>query len=309
MRKQISIFALTNTGSLVKHITVSGTFIFCLSFFIFISLVSFGFLLYDYVTAKQIAVNAYLIERKNSVQQEEIFEQRKQIQSLADKIEALRTKLISLKKFEKKIRVIANIEKTDEQNDFSGVGGSNPELFDTRIQVTKKHNSLIREMHEQLEEFDHAAEIQKNDFALLAEKLEHQQNILASTPAIRPIAEGWISSKFGYRISPFTGRKELHKGIDFATRKGDPIFATADGIVIFSGSKGLLGKAIIIDHGHGMSTRYGHACKILKKRGDRVKKGDIIALVGSTGRSTGPHVHYEVRLNGIPVNPEKFVLN
>ncbi len=309
MRKQISIFALTNTGSSVKHISVSETFIFCLSFFILVGLVSFGFLLYDYVTAKQIAVNAYNLERKNSVQQNEIFEQRKQIQNLADKIEAFNTKLTSLKKFEKKIRGIANIEKSDDLNDFLGVGGSNPEILNTRVQVTKKHNSLIREMHEQLEQFDHAVEIQKNDFETLAKKLEHQQNILASTPAIRPISKGWISSKFGYRVSPFTGRKELHKGIDFATRKGAPIFATADGLVIFSGIKGGLGKAVIIDHGHGMSTRYGHACKLLKKRGDRVKKGDIIALVGSTGRSTGSHVHYEVRLNGISVNPDKFILN
>ena len=309
MRKQISIFALSNTGSSLKHITVSGTFIFFLSFFIIIGLVSFGFVLYDYVSAKKIAVNANNFERKNSVQQDEIFEQRRQIQNLAHKIEALKTKLISLKKFAKKIRVIANIEKTDEQNDFFGVGGSNPGILDAQIQVTKKHNSLIREMHGQLEQFDHAAEIQKKDFETLSKKLEEQQNLLASTPAIRPIAKGWISSKFGYRVSPFTGRKEFHKGLDLATRQGDPIFATADGLVTFAGTKGLLGKTIVIDHGHGMVTRYGHAYKLLKKRGDRVKRGDIIALIGSTGRSTGSHVHYEVRLNGISVNPEKFILN
>ena len=309
MRKQISIFALSNTGSSVKHITVSGAFIFFLSFFIIIGLVSFGFVFYDYVTVRKIAVNAGNFERKNFVQQEEISEQRKQIQNLAHKIEALKTKLVSLKKFEKKIRVIANIEKTDEQNDFFGVGGSNPEILDAQIQVTKKHNSLIREMHEQLEQFDHAAETQKKDFKTLFKKLEEQQNLLASTPAIRPIDKGWISSKFGYRVSPFTGRKEFHRGLDLATRQGDPIFATADGLVTFSGTKGLLGKTIVIDHGHGMVTRYGHIYKILKKRGDRVKRGDIIALVGSTGHSTGPHVHYEVRLNGISVNPEKFILN
>ncbi|MCD6224997.1 MAG: M23 family metallopeptidase [Deltaproteobacteria bacterium] len=164
-------------------------------------------------------------------------------------------------------------------------------------------------MHEQLEQFDHAAETQKKDFKTLFKKLEEQQNLLASTPAIRPIDKGWISSKFGYRVSPFTGRKEFHRGLDLATRQGDPIFATADGLVTFSGTKGLLGKTIVIDHGHGMVTRYGHIYKILKKRGDRVKRGDIIALVGSTGHSTGPHVHYEVRLNGISVNPEKFILN
>jgi murein DD-endopeptidase MepM/ murein hydrolase activator NlpD len=101
----------------------------------------------------------------------------------------------------------------------------------------------------------------------------------------------------------------LHKGLDIAARKGTPILATADGIVTFAGKKGLLGKTIVIDHGHGMKTRYGHNHKLLKKRGDRVKRWEPIALMGSSGRSTGPHTHYEVHLNGVPVNPEKYILN
>jgi murein DD-endopeptidase MepM/ murein hydrolase activator NlpD len=309
MRKQISIFALCSTGSPVKRITVSGTVILWLSFFIVTGLLSFGFGLYDYITAKKKAVSADQFEKKVSLQQHEISDQRKQIQNLAHKIENLKTQLTELKKFEKKIRVIANIKETDEHNMPLGIGGSNPELLNAQLQVTKQHDSLIREMHEQLEQINRAAETQKKDFELVAEKLEEQQNLLASTPAIRPIAEGWISSRFGYRISPFTGRKEFHKGLDIATRQGSPVFATADGLVTFAGSKGLLGKSVIIDHGHGMATRYGHLSKLLKKRGDRVNRGDIIALVGSTGRSTGPHVHYEVRLNGVSVNPEKFILN
>jgi murein DD-endopeptidase MepM/ murein hydrolase activator NlpD len=138
--------------------------------------------------------------------------------------------------------------------------------------------------------------------------LEEKRNLLASTPSILPTV-GIISSGFGYRISPFTGKREMHKALDIATSKGSPIVATADGIITFAGSKGLLGNTVLIDHGHGISTRYAHCYKILKKRGDIVKRGDIIARVGNTGRSTGPHLHYEVRINNIQVNPEKYILD
>jgi murein DD-endopeptidase MepM/ murein hydrolase activator NlpD len=144
--------------------------------------------------------------------------------------------------------------------------------------------------------------------AKLFETLEGQRNLLASTPAIRP-SSGWMTSRFGYRTSPFTGRKEFHKGVDIANRKGTAILATADGIVSFAGQKGAMGNIVVIDHGHGLVTRYAHLSKALKKRGEAVKRGDIIAQMGNSGRSTGPHLHYEVQLNGVPVNPAKYILN
>jgi len=140
------------------------------------------------------------------------------------------------------------------------------------------------------------------------ESLKNQKIFLASTPAIRP-AKGWVTSKFGYRKSPFTGKKSFHSGYDIANKKGTPVFATADGLVVFSKTKGYLGKAVILDHGHGIVTRYGHLSKIIAKKGTLVKRGDLIGLIGSTGRTTGSHVHYEVRLNGVPVNPAKYILN
>ena len=130
------------------------------------------------------------------------------------------------------------------------------------------------------------------------------------TPAeIRPVKGGWISSRFGRRKSPFTGRPEMHSGYDIAAHKGTKIVATAGGTVSYTGKKRLMGKIVVIDHGNGIVTRYGHCSKILKKKGDSVKRGDVIALEGDTGRSTGPHVHYEVRLNGVAINPERFIFN
>ena len=166
----------------------------------------------------------------------------------------------------------------------------------------------MREMHRQVDELNTVSQRQENRFGRLLDKLEGQRNLLASTPAIRPTV-GWMTSRFGHRISPFTGRKEFHKGIDIAHRHGTAILATADGIVSFAGKKGAMGNVLVIDHGHGMITRYAHLSKPLKERGEKVKRGDIIAQMGSSGRSTGPHLHYEVHLNGVPVNPSQYILN
>jgi len=243
---------------------------------------------------------------------EEIRLQRKQIQDFATEINALKAQLLALNHFEKKIRIIANIEKSNESGNIFGVGGSIPEDLDAQIPLKEKHNSLMRDMHEQIEQLSRASGSQQDEFASLLRSLEDQQNLLASTPAIRPVSRGvksWVTSRFGYRKSPFTSRREFHKALDIAARQGTPILATADGVVTFSGKKGLLGQTIVIDHGHGMVTRFGHISKLLKKRGEKVKRWETIALMGNTGRSTGPHVHYEVRLNGMPVNPEKYILN
>jgi murein DD-endopeptidase MepM/ murein hydrolase activator NlpD len=234
--------------------------------------------------------------------------QREQIQEFAEEISTLKTKLVALNDFEKKIRIIANIESTEEQDNLFGIGGSIPEDLDTQIPLTQKHNSLMREMHEQVGQLHLATHNQDQNFDTLLKRLQDQQNLLASTPVVRP-CPGWTTSSFGYRISPFTGRREFHKGFDIANRKGTPITATADGMIAFAGPKGLLGNTVVVDHGHGMVTRYGHLEKVMVKRGTPVKRGDTIGLMGNTGRSTGPHVHYEVHLNGIPVNPDKYILN
>jgi murein DD-endopeptidase MepM/ murein hydrolase activator NlpD len=282
------------------------------SVFIIGCLISFGYVVYDYFQLKQ--TMAHMQTRAVHLTNElgEIQSQRKQIQEFASEINSLKGHLVSLNNFEKKIRIIANIEKTDDSNNIFGVGGSIPEDLDARLPLMEKHNSLMRDMHEQIDELNRASIHQKGEFESLLKSLEDQQNLLASTPAIRPISRGeksWVTSSFGYRRSPFTGQREFHQGFDISTRMGTPILATAEGVVTFVGKKGLLGKTVIIDHGHGMVTRYGHCLKFLKKRGEKVKRWEPIALVGNTGRSTGPHVHYEVRLNGIPVNPYKYILN
>ena len=305
MRKKISLVILSNSGSSVRQLTISTAF---LRIFAIVCVVSFCFLGYDYYQLKATHVNSLNTLEKLTSASDEVVQQRKQIQEFAGEISDLKSKLIALNNFEKKIRIIANIEKKDGQDGLFGVGGSIPEDLDTQIPLTQAHNSLLRDMHEQVDQLQAASINQNQGFETLFKYLNDQQNLLASTPAVRP-CQGWTTSRFGYRKSPFTGRREFHKGLDIANREGSPIIATADGVVVSTGPKGLLGNMVRIDHGHGMVTRYGHLSKMLVKRGQAVKRGDKIALMGNTGRSTGPHLHYEIHLNGIPVNPQKYILN
>ncbi len=138
--------------------------------------------------------------------------------------------------------------------------------------------------------------------------LEGQLARLASTPSRRPTA-GSLSSTFGTRVDPFTGLAQFHAGIDFSADVGTPVFATGDATVILAGRNAAFGNTLELDHGHGLTTRFAHLSRIDVREGQRVKRGELIGAVGNTGRSTGPHLHYEVHLRGVPQNPERFLLD
>jgi murein DD-endopeptidase MepM/ murein hydrolase activator NlpD len=149
---------------------------------------------------------------------------------------------------------------------------------------------------------------------LSGSQLSALENVLLSRqlgqeihPEGRPVSAGYISSGFGERVDPFTGGEEFHEGIDFAAPQGTGIRAVAAGVVTWAGPRGAFGNMIQIDHGNGYATRYGHAFKVLVHVGETVQRGDVIGLVGTTGRSTGPHVHFEVLQNGREVNPARFI--
>ena len=142
----------------------------------------------------------------------------------------------------------------------------------------------------------------------LEEHFDHQAQRIASTPSLWPVpgATG-ISSKYGMRTHPVTGQRAMHWGIDIGAAKGAPIVSTADGMVIFSGEKSTFGKVVVIDHGFGYTTFYGHCSSLEKQRGERVKRGDTIARVGRSGRTTSTHLHYEVRVDGAALDPLEFI--
>jgi murein DD-endopeptidase MepM/ murein hydrolase activator NlpD len=135
-----------------------------------------------------------------------------------------------------------------------------------------------------------------------------QQSVLKDMlPNSSPIGAAYNSSSYGWRIDPFNGNKAFHEGLDFTANTGTPIRAAADGIVSVAELTHAYGNMVKIDHGAGLETRYAHASKLMVKAGERVVKGQVVALVGSTGRSTGPHLHYEIRLNGNPLDPRQYL--
>jgi murein DD-endopeptidase MepM/ murein hydrolase activator NlpD len=142
----------------------------------------------------------------------------------------------------------------------------------------------------------------------LDQHLLDKESYLASTPTLLP-AQGWITSYYGQRVSPTAGKVKMHEGIDVGAPYGTPIVAPADGIVTFSGEKAGFGKFVQVDHGYGIETIYAHNQSLHVRNGQKIKRGNLLAAVGNTGHSTGPHLHYEVRVNGIAVDPLYFILD
>jgi murein DD-endopeptidase MepM/ murein hydrolase activator NlpD len=299
--KKVTFLVVPENSSNVKQVKLSRAVIGLMTCFILCGLAGFTLILHDYYSLKSSAPSRQALMG-------EVTNQRAQIQTFAEKLRALNSEMMALHDFEKKIRVIANVEAPAGQDAVFGIGGELVRDLEDMPPLTESHSEILRAMHAQLEQLGEASVIQNQAFEGLHNSLQDQKSLLACTPAIRPTT-GWMSSGFGYRTSPFTGLREFHRGVDIATRQGTAVIAPADGVVTFTGNKGGLGKMVIIDHGHGKITRYGHLKKWLVRRGGRVERGDKIGLVGNTGRSTAPHLHYEVYLNGIPVNPANYILN
>ncbi len=309
MRERISFFILSNSGTPVRQVSAAKWVLKSVAAATAMLLILGALLIHDYFRLKAATPRAQALNRTITRQSEEIAEQQRHIQRFGDEINALKSRLVALVDFEHRIRVIANLDKPNQKgNGFFGIGGALPPDLSTRLPLKENHNRLMRQIHAQADQLTQAAADQERNFAALLDHLEAQINLLASKPAIAP-AEGWISSSFGNRTSPFTGKQEFHSGLDISAESGTPIIAAADGIVTASGPDGALGLTANIDHGHGLLTRYGHAEKLIAAVGRKVKRGETIAQVGSTGRSTGPHLHYEVLLNGVPVNPRNYILD
>lgn len=240
--------------------------------------------------------------------QKENQDQKVQLAALAHRIDQMSRKMVKLKEFDNKLKLMVNLKPSEDNNQFLGIGGSDPAPGGAGYESEIARKKLVRLMHQSLDNLDTEISIQDGEKAELINYLENQKSILACTPSIWP-TKGWISSKFGYRLSPFTNEREFHRGIDICNRMKAKVVAPADGVVTSVGSDYGYGRLLRINHDHGLMTSYAHLQKILVKKGEQIKRGQEIALVGKSGRTTGPHLHYEVHLNGVPVNPLRYILN
>jgi len=258
-------------------------------------------------------INQYLNYQENQVElaalkrQEKI--QKTQIDKFSKEVRSFETEMARLESFEKKLRIITSFENSPKGNQgHMGVGGPyglSSHSFTTSLE--KETQSMLDRLSGDLGILTSQIKMRQFSFQELDEYLKNQKSLLASTPSIWP-TRGWVTSAFGYRKSPFTGLPEKHEGLDIAARLGSEVRATADGKVIRAGRDNGYGNLVEIDHGYGVLSRYGHNSKNLVTVGDKVKRGQVVALIGSTGRSTGPHVHYEIVVNGIPVSPRNYIL-
>jgi murein DD-endopeptidase MepM/ murein hydrolase activator NlpD len=152
------------------------------------------------------------------------------------------------------------------------------------------------------------SQLQLESYREVISILENEREVRMSTPSIRPLRSGFLSSRYGRRMDPFRGEIVHHPGIDYRARTGTPVMATADGAVRMAGRNGGYGLMIELNHGNGFKTRYAHLSKILVERGRKVKRGEVIGLVGNTGHSTGSHLHYEVLHRGVHRDPLQYVM-
>jgi murein DD-endopeptidase MepM/ murein hydrolase activator NlpD len=220
------------------------------------------------------------------------------LQKYKEDTPALLENINKLQSTVKKLRVMAGVDQTPPAENPGGVGGvsSSDALAPSELgaDVLRKAQQTVSELTEQSKE--------------LETFYRDQKMLLASTPSVWPV-RGYLSASFGNRADPFTGMRDFHPGIDISTPIGTHVLAPADGIVISAGSKGGYGNAIQIDHGYDIVTRYAHLDRFAVKPGQRVRRGDVIGYVGNTGRSTAPHLHYEVWVRDQAQNPIHFILD
>ncbi len=246
-------------------------------------------------------------ERVDSRELDRLRSENKQLQ---DQFEQMRWNLTEVEsryddlvQKETAIRTLFNLPEINPEERQLGVGG--PEVALDKM-TEPQQEAVVTE--QQVDRLLNLSEFELEKYGEVEDALVGLKTRLDHTPSIWP-AKGWTSRGFGMKYDPFTGMKQMHRGIDIANRVGTPIMASADGRVTMVGKNGGMGKTVVIDHGYGFVTRYAHLSEYKVKRGQRVKRGDLIALMGSTGYSTGPHLHYEVLRNGKSLNPADFILN
>ena len=234
-------------------------------------------------------------------------ELREKAEYFAKSLSEERDLICELREMDTRLRGLLHMKTPEDIVELGGIGGSSSEDAYSVTLVLQSGNGLSKELFQMnLNELQREGWERKQSFHEISDYLTYQRSLLLATPAIWPTF-GRVTSGYNWRTHPLTKRREFHYAIDIANLKGTPVRATADGRVVLAGWQGTYGRSVMIDHGHGFSTRYAHNSTILVKPGENVKRGQIVALLGDTGLVTAPHLHYEVWYQGKPVNPLLYV--
>ena len=225
---------------------------------------------------------------------------RENLDAMARKVGEMQAKLIKLESMGERVSGMAGVKPEELQQIKPGSAGGKGGPF-----VPAERPSLDQ-LKGWVASLDEQADQTTDLYTMMESRLLERRLVSLTIPNSRPV-EGPVGSGFGFRADPFSGRAALHTGLDFPADHGTPIQAAAGGVVLFTEYHPAYGNVVEVDHGRGLVTRYAHASKVLVRAGDIVKRGQQVALVGTSGRSTGPHLHFEVLLEGVPQNPAKFL--
>ncbi|MFQ5932433.1 MAG: M23 family metallopeptidase [Nitrospiraceae bacterium] len=251
-----------------------------------------------------------------------------QTTAFSNALDDLKRRMLAMKEVNQQLRVMLGIEERKPQDLISGQGGEETPIVESQqgppakaeeselqtpdqVSLTEgdaAEDPLTRKVQQDLTWLESQANDQERALQELTEAAKKKSARWAALPSIWPV-KGWITSRFGPRLSPFTDQRAFHNGLDIGARPNTPIKAAAAGRVRATGFDSMMGNLVLLDHGYGKQTEYAHLSKILVKRGQKVKRGDAIGLLGNTGHSTGPHLHYMVKVNGRAVNPLTYILD
>lgn len=241
---------------------------------------------------------------KLAEQREQITTAKREVQerldALASRVGQMNAHVIRLDALGRRLTEMANLDKGEFNFDSEPAVGGPEGLIEGAVATAPDMTALLDNLTHQIRD-------RERQLSVLESLISTRNLSRQIVPGGRPVTQGWISSYFGHRADPFTGRNAFHRGIDFAGPAGAEVVAVASGVVTYSKDRFGYGRTVEINHGGGYVTRYAHNQKVLVKAGDTVQKGQSIALIGSTGRSTGPHLHFEVLKQGRAVDPMSFV--
>ncbi len=235
-------------------------------------------------------------------------ELRRELDALTGEVETLHKQVAQNFDFQKKARILANLDDLDTDVAQVGVGG--PDLTATHLlmSVSPEDRERLASARRDIDKLLRQARLQKTEYEDILGSLEEANEKVRTTPSLRPVKVGFVSSRYGWRMDPMSGRRTMHRGLDYSARLGTPVHATADGVVTYSGVWQTYGNVVEVSHASGFVTRFAHLQRRLVQKGQRVTRGDVIGRVGSTGRSTFSHLHYEIEQGGERVDPIRYVL-